>query len=366
MANQFTFIGKLRKLKENGYTEQEFAGGLLKKRAQCQIVCGDNVQWLDVSALVWKDEKKNKIYTIKHVENGQDEKMEVKWQDRFNEDVVNSVASYKKFIVDTDTYAHRQELEKDGQDEELEKSKKKRKTFIHAADFVDYLVKVLDSEKAKEMVFKVTGNIEFSYSEKNGTYYRTFVPQKVTRVPDTTTQICEGTMKVYFSENAVDDTMADETGDIVFNGYVQNYFSTIKGNAFVPMSFTVNKDSEMAEGFKFVFGDVEDEKVMEYGVVANFINGAQQISITEDMLSDKQKKMIALKMTTLEKIAEELGGTVRGNRVTKTELKDTMRGYSGGAVEAAFEPMDLLKKPVKVEEPKEEEVADIFSDDDEI
>lgn len=353
------FIGKLRKLKENGYEEQEFSGGLIRKKVRFQMICGDNVQWLEATALVWKDEKKNKIYTIKAVENGKDTKTEVKWNERFDESVVNSIVGYKKWVVDTDTFAHRKELEESGDNEGLEKSKKKRKEFLHAADFIDYLVKVLDNEKSKDMVFRVTGSLDFTYSESKGLYYRTFTPQKITRVPDNTKQICEGSMKVYFSENAVDDTMADETGDIIFNGYIQNYFSNIKGNAFVPMSFTINKDAEMAEGFKVIFEDVEDEKVMELGCVVNFINGSQQINITEDMLSDKQKKMIALKMTTFEKIAEELGGTVRGNRVTKTELKELMRGYSGGAEDTTFEISDLICKPVKQEVP-----VDIFEDDD--
>ena len=353
------FIGKLRKLKENGYEEQEFSGGLIRKKVRFQMICGDNVQWLEATALVWKDEKKNKIYTIKAVENGKDTKTEVKWNERFDESVVNSIVGYKKWVVDTDTFAHRKELEESGDNEGLEKSKKKRKEFLHAADFIDYLVKVLDSEKSKDMVFRVTGSLDFTYSESKGLYYRTFTPQKITRVPDNTKQICEGSMKVYFSENAVDDTMADETGDIIFNGYIQNYFSNIKGNAFVPMSFTINKDAEMAEGFKVIFEDVEDEKVMELGCVVNFINGSQQINITEDMLSDKQKKMIALKMTTFEKIAEELGGTVRGNRVTKIELKELMRGYSGGAEDTTFEVSDLICKPVKQETP-----VDIFEDDD--
>jgi hypothetical protein len=353
------FIGKLRKLKENGYEEQEFSGGLIRKKVRCQMICGDSVQWLEATALVWKDEKKNKIYTIKSVENGKDEKVEVKWSDRFNESVVSSIAGYKKWVIDTDTFSHRKELEEGGLDDELEKSKKKRKEFLHAADFIDYLVKVLDNEKSKDMVFRVTGSVDFSYSENKGQYYRTFTPQKITRVPDDTKQICEGSMKVYFSENAVDDTMTDETGDITFNGYVQNYFSNIKGNAFVPMSFTINKDAEMADGFKMIFEDVEDEKVMELGVVVDFINGSQQVSITEDMLTDKQRKMIAMKMTTFEKIKRELGDTVRGDRVTKTELKELMRGYSNGSESTAFEISDLIRKPVK-----QEEDVNIFDEDD--
>lgn len=343
-------IGKLRKLKENGYTEQEFSGGLIKKKVQCQIICGDNVQWLEVSTLVWKDEKKNKIYTIKSVENGKDEKIEVQWGNRFDENIINSVAGYKKLVIDTDTFSHRKELEEAGLDEELAKSKKKRKEFLHAADFIDYLVKILDNEKSKDMVFRVTGSIDFSYSENKGQYYRAFTPQKITRVPDDTKQVCEGSMKVYFTEDAVDETMTDNTGDIVFNGYVQNYFSNIKKNAFVPMSFTINKGAELAEGFKAIFEDVEDEKVKEIGVVVDLINGSQQVNITEDMLTENQKKMIKLKMTTFEKIKRELGDTVRGDRVTKTELKDLMRGYSGGAVDTAYEPADLVRKPVKQED----------------
>lgn len=362
MAN-INFIGKIRKLKENGYSEEEFSGGLIKKKLRFQMICGDSIQWLEVVALVWKDAKKNRIYTLKSVKDGKDEKMEVQWDNRFDEGVVNSVAGYKKWVIDTDTFAHRKELEDSGFDDELAKSKKKRKEFIHAADFIDYLVKVLDSEKSRDMVFRVTGDVDFSYSENNDRYYRTFVPQKITRVPDGTEQICEGSMKVCFSENAVDDTLADETGDIIFNGYTQHYFTNTKSNAFVPVSFTINKDAEMADGFKMIFEDVEGDNVMEIGVVVNFINGSQQVSITEDMLTDKQRKMIAMKMTTLEKIAAELGGKVRGDKVTKTELKELMRGYSNGAEDTSYEISDLIRKPIKQEHAKQSESVDIFPDD---
>ena len=112
-------------------------------------------------------------------------------------------------------------------------------------------------------------------------YYRTFTPQKITRVPDETKQICEGSMKIYFSENAVDDTMEDETGDIIFNAYTQNYFSNIKGNAFVPMSFKISKDAPKAKGFVKLFNKAEDESVKELGVTVDFINGAKRVEISE-------------------------------------------------------------------------------------
>ena len=367
------FIGKLRRLKENGYEEQEFEGGLVKKKVRFQMICGDSVQWLEASAFVWKDKKtgeidasKNTIYTMQRVENGKDKKIEIKWEDRLSEEVINSVSGYKRWVIDTDTFANREKLEKEGMDEELEKSNKKRKEFIHASDFIDHLNKVLNSEKSKDMVFCVTGSVDFNYSPSKDMFYRTFTPQKITRVDDKTKQICEGSMKVYFSEGAVNDMMMDETGDIEFNAYTLYYDSNIKKNAFAPVSFTINKDAEMAEGFKMLFGDVEDEKVLELGVVVDFINGAPLVDITEDMLTDKQRKMIQMGMTSLEKIKKELGDKARGDKVTKTVLKDLMKGYSGGTEDTEYTIADLVRKPIKQEENAQTTKKPQNDDEDEI
>ena len=64
MANNISFVGKIRKIKD-GYSEQEFSGGLMKRKLRFQAICGTSVQWLEVTALVWKDEKKNKVHTLK-------------------------------------------------------------------------------------------------------------------------------------------------------------------------------------------------------------------------------------------------------------------------------------------------------------
>ena len=346
MANLFQFTGKLRGIKDC-YTEQEFSGGLIKKRIRAQMICGDSTQWIEASALVWKDEKKNIIRTYKRVENGKDEKLDVKWADRFNEDIVSSVPGYRRWVIDTDTYATRKALEDAGQDEELAKSKKKRKEFLHAADFIDYLVKVLNSDKAKEMVFRVTGTIDFSYSANKDQFYRVFTPQKIWRVESDVEQTCEGSLKLYFTEGAVDD---DEAGNYFFNTYAQYYDTNVKTNAFVPISFKIAKDHPKAKGFKTLFNRVDGDEVKELGVTVAFINGAQRVSLTEDMLSDEQRELLDLGMTTLDEIRAEMGGSVYGERVTENRLTGLMRGYSKGVVETAYEASDLIKKPVKVEE----------------
>lgn len=347
MANNISFVGKIRKIKD-GYTEQEFAGGLVKRRLRFQAICGNSVQWLEVSALVWKDEKKNKVYTLKSVEGAKDEKMTVEWADRLNPDVIASVPGYKHWVVDTDTFAHRKELEESGLDEELEKSKKKRKEFIHESDFIDYLIKVLDNDKSKDMIFRMNGVAEYSYGSNKDMFYRAFIPQKVFRVPDDTEQCCAGSMKLYFTEGAVDDTMSDETGDYIINAFADYYDQNAKMNAFVPISVKIATNHKMANGFKKRFSKAEDEQVKELGVTVDFINGAKQVDITEDMLTDEQREAIDDGMITFEELKAELGGTAYGDRVTEIRLTGLMKGYgTSGVQDTAYDIDALKKKPVK-------------------
>lgn len=363
MANNISFVGKIRKIKD-GYSEQEFSGGFIKRRLRFQALCGNSVQWLEVVALVWKDSSKNKIYTLKTVEGAKDEKMTVEWGKRLDPDVIASVPGYKRFVVDTDTFAHRQELEEAGLDEELEKSKKKRKEFICESDFIDYLIKVLDNEKSKDMIFRINGSAEYSYGSTKDMYYRNFVPQKIFRVPDDTEQCSTGSMKLYFAEDAFDDSCADETGDYIINAFVDYYDQGVKKNAFAPISVKIATDHKMANGFKKRFSKAEDDEIKELGVTVDFINGAKTVDITEDMLSDEQREAIEDGMITFEELKAELGGTAYGDRVTEVRLTGLMKGYASGVQDTMYSIEDLRKRPVK-DEPKEEDV-DIFGDSDDV
>lgn len=374
MSNNISFVGKIRKVKD-GYTEQEFSGGLIKRRLRFMAVCGNSTQWLEVSTFIWKnsktgliDENKMKVYTLKSVEGAKDEKWTVEWANRLNPDVINSVPGYKRFVVDTDTFAKRKELEEAGLDEELENSKKKRKEFIHESDLIDYLIKVLDNERSKDMVFRINGTAEYAYGSKKDIYYRSFIPQKIFRVPDDTEQCCSGTMKLYFAEGAVDDTCVDETGDYIINAFVDYYDQNAKMNAFAPTTVKIAADHKMANGFKKRFSKAEGEEIKELGVGVEFINGSQTVDITEDMLSDEQREAIEDGMITFEEIKAELGGTAYGERKTEIRLTGLMKGYSNGVQDTMYSIDDLKKRPIK-EEPKNEdkentESVDIFGDDD--
>jgi hypothetical protein len=171
-------------------------------------------------------------------------------------------------------------------------------------------------------------------------------------------------MKLYFAEDAVDDTCTDETGDYIINAFVGYYEPAIKKNAFAPISVKIAADHKMANGFKKRFSKAEGDEIKELGVTVDFINGAKTVEITEDMLSDEQKEAIEDGMITFEELKAELGGSAYGDRVTEVRLTGLMKGYASGVQDTTYGIEDLRKRPVK-EESKEEEV-DIFGDGEDV
>ena len=175
-------------------------------------------------------------------------------------------------------------------------------------------------------------------------------------------------MKLYFADGAVDDTCVEKvgdtfTGDYIINAFVDYYDKNAKMNAFMPIAVKIAADNKMANGFKKRFSKAEGEEIKELGVGVNFINGAQTVEITEDMLTDEQRESIEDGLCTFEDIKAEMGGTAFGERVTEIRLTGLMKGYSGGVQDTMYTIEDLRKRPIK-EEPKSEEVTDIFADSD--
>lgn len=384
MANTFQFIGKLSRKKENAFVEKQFGSGWVINELNLTMTCGDNVQFLRASGGMW-DEKhasKNSVMTFKYNENGKDEKVTINWDDRFNPNVVESVANYKTYTVDTEIAQTRKDIEanivklkKELEDSvgeakatieekladfvaKLEASNKKHKTFIAAVDFVKWLDKVTVNEKTKDWIWKVTGEVEYSYSK--GQWYRNFVPRRVYHVDPTTEPQCVGTIKTYFSEGCVDDSGEK---DIIFNVYTQYYDQQCKKNCFTLVPLVIAKDHPKAKGLTRQFSKAEGDTVRELSVNVVYINGAQKVEISEEHLTDDQREMIEDGLITLKDIQRDMGGSVYGDKKTETRITDLARGYTSGSKETVFESSDLVKLPTKDE--LEDEDINIFPEDEE-
>lgn len=384
MANTFSFVGKISRRKENAFVERNFDSGWLINELNLTMSCGDNVQFIRASGGMW-DEKhasKNSVMTYKHNENGKDEPITIKWDERLNPEIAATIANYKTYTVDTEIFQVRKEIETKIADlkkkleaatneeeaaikeelvdfeKKLEDSKKKHKLFITAIDFVKWLDKVTSNEKTKDWIWRVTGNVEYSYSK--GNWYRNFVPSRVYHVDSATEQQCVGTIKTFFTE----DCVSDDDNNFYFNTYTQYYDQQCKKNCFTPMPLVIPKDHPKANGFKKIFSKAEGDEVREFGVNVIYINGAQRVEITEDMLSDEQRELLDMNMITMDDIRKELGNTVYGDKKTETRIDAIARGYTGGSKETVYSTSDLVATPTK-DEPKVEveEEIDIFEDE---
>lgn len=362
MANTFSFVGKISRRKENAFVEKTFESGWLINELNLTMSCGDNVQFLRASGGMW-DEKhasKNEVKTYMYNENGPDAPATIKWEDRANPDVVASVANYRTYTVDTEIAADRKSAEESGDEAAIEASKKKHKIFITAIDFVKWLDKVTSNEKTKDWIWKVTGEVEYSYSK--GNWYRNFVPRRVYHVDPATEQQCVGTIKTFFTE----DCVSEDDDTYYFNTYTQYYDQQCKKNCFTPAPISIPKTHPKAKGFAKLLGKAEGDEVREFGVNVIYINGAQKVEITEDMLSDEQRELLEMNMITMDDIRRELGDTVYGDKKTETRAEAIARGYTSGSKETVYNASDLVATPTK-DEPKAENVdVDIFAEDDDI
>lgn len=362
MSNTFQFIGKISRRKKNAFVERNFDSGWLIDELNLTMTCGDNIQFIRASGGMW-DEKhasKNTVMTYKYNANGKDEPITVKWEDRTNPDIVETIANYRTYTVDTEISQDRKTAEESGDVAAIETSKKKHKTFITAIDFVKWLDKVTSNDKTKDWIWKVTGEVEYSYSK--GNWYRIFVPRRVYHVDPATEQQCIGTIKTFFTAGCVNE----DDNNFYFNTYTQYYDQQCKKNCFTPMPLVISKEHPKAKGFQKLFSKAEGNEVRELGVNVVYINGAQRVEITEDMLSDEQKELLEMNMITMDDIRKELGGTVYGEKKTETRIDGIARGYTGGSKETVYQTEDTMKIPMK-DEPKEvvDDEIDIFADDDE-
>lgn len=386
--NTFTFYGKIRKLKENGYTEYTGDGWTIKQ-LQFQMICGNNVHYAKVKSFVWDDTSKRvaQVFGKNKGADGKSEKLNIKWEDRFDQSKIDQVAAFSLFEVDTDTSEHRASLEQLEDKTDYTKSVAKQKKFVFDSDFLDYVNKVLNNDKSQDMIFKINGDISYSYSSEKGQYYREFHPQKITRVPSDTQQSSNANVHIFFSPSDVDRSFVEDTGDIIINTHSQYYDSSVKNDAFVPLQFRIAADSKLAGGLlrKLESEAKEGIEIREYGIVFECVNGAPQIEFTEDMLTDEQRDDIECGLTTFEDISKAMG-YVQGDRVTENRIVGIMRNYALGPVDTGYTIEDVNSIPhskdsevetastnttstndtVKQEKTKSSasEIANVFDDDD--
>ena len=401
----FEMTGKLSISKETEkfkpYEEKTYPSGWKSKKLMFNVTCGDNRHMLTVQGGTHSDKSKAFIYTFTKSsvdDNGnkvKGESIQIPFDERFTSPRLLEIAEFKKYIVDLEKPNRRYNLQKladkvheggEATDEELkavglaskdeidpalEKSKKKHHEFITEWDFIDFIKKVIDSEKYKDSMFFIRGNGEYSYSDNNQRFYESYIPTRIYLAADDAVPSSTATIDIIFNNESLDEMSLEEKGKYYVNGYMMEYDNQRRSNVPVPVTIAIpvkEDNPKWAERVKHKFMlDEDDESFKEYGAIVNMLNGAQRVEITEDMLTDEQKEDIEYGLITLDDIRRDMGGSAYGERIREYQFVKPARGFTSGRKDTVYQADDMVVKPLVL--PEEEDV-DLFDeevvDDDEL
>ena len=312
---------------------RNFQSGWTNTTCKFNVISGTNRIMCTAQGGKWVDDNKNVIKTTGQTPEGggKREMVTIAWDKRFDQDQIDKVAGFRHYVVDLDDYNTRKNLrnlvkafedgtvtddmiDEFGYDtaekakEALDKSNKRRKVFISAWDFAEYMTKVVVSEKIKDRIFKISGNQEISYN--NGKFYSNYMINRVELASDAE-QDTNMIIDFYFADDCV-----NENDDMAYlTGWSTYFDSSLKKNGFYPISVAIRneKDIKLAKK-KFVVGESE---IANVGLAVNVIDGADRMEITMDDLDDDTREEIEAGWVTFEEVVRAMGGNKLGDRVTE-------------------------------------------------
>lgn len=263
--------------------------------------------------------------------NADNESVEIDWEKRNDQDVIASVAGYKKHYV---TFG-------DG-----------AKEFISDYDTVCYIADKLEAydRDAKEaaangvklppMQIQVTGAIEKEpYVSSKGTkgFKDKFIVGNVKEVVDAKPELTLG-MTLYYNKDSFDFNEFKKEKRLTVDAYILQYLRNSKSvvaavgemnkRVFMPQQVVFDAtqvDFEDAKQKGFVEIMLEELKVPSnkklYAChwICSYVNGAEEAPFDESQLTAKQKRMIELGANTIDDFKPK--GSIWGPRVKEIRLR---------------------------------------------
>lgn len=333
---RFTFVGTpvipKDKAKRPFYKEFEKVDNRTKKkRSMISMTFGVKESDTNMAFVEAFDSVQDEILTM----NSDNEKVSVAWEDRFDEDVISSIANYRKYTCNLGE-------EYGGQVE-----------FITAYDLMQHLNQYLKDYPGR---IAVTGQFTREWYAEKKIYTDRFRIQNVYAVTDTERKNRLGLVAdVFYNKDSVDKSDFKENQKIYLNGYIEQYINKDEGTKMVPMQFVFsaakynmnNEQHKKLFDYKMSYIDVKNKKMVHIPWEMVLLRGAEEAEFNESMLTAKQKEQVELGLKTLEDFKPR--GTIVGDKVNEYRLFDPrlMNGFEDGLVELE-DSMDEFEERIHV------------------
>ena len=284
----FNLIGRAKVTDKTFNLDNSYDSGWTDNQMYLGVDCGNgNIVYAEMRSGFFPD-KDNVIRAYdknEKDESGKSKSVEIAWEDRFDESLLDSIADSSFLTVG---------VEKDV------KGKTVYKKFLTAYDAVEYLNEHLEDG----VVVNVKGNIGYSEYEGNVSVKKDITSIVLSKVEE------EEDFKATFSQTILVDSKSigkknDEKGTMELEAYVIDYVGSpkidgekveIKKNVVFPRTFEVeiNENPEITAKMLQRFFKPKKGKLTEITVTGNLVEGAAIVNITEDDIPDDIKELIAM------------------------------------------------------------------------
>lgn len=383
MYNTFEFTGELGFAKEplkvkvfdSGWNKHSFSFAILESKTNKAFISLD-------AGLNVGNGKPNVAYTGTKGLFGEpnSNNVQVPWDDRLNDSIVDSVPDYRKTIIDLsppntdkneyfnikreiynlETKENAQQEDKDKLLELYNKAREvlpERKEFINTYDAIQFFNSKLEEFKGKK--FKVKGNIEKSHW--NGKFYTNFVPSSIELVSDEERNKLGLNLDLFFTKGGIDESEFNKDKIIRFDTHILSRDNGHKKDVFFPQQTVLNATKLDLENPKHV-GRIElikkmltgksNKSVYHMAFEGKYFRGADEVDFTEKDLTPLQKECVELGINTIEDFKPKgglLGETVEEFRLTMPIIKiiNQNNDFSDGVADTSFEVEDLTYVPAE-------------------
>ena len=284
----FNLIGRAKVTDKTFNLDNSYDSGWTDNQMYLGVDCGNgNIVYAEMRSGFFPD-KDNVIRAYdknEKDESGKSKSVEIAWEDRFDESLLDSIADSSFLTVG---------VEKDV------KGKTVYKKFLTAYDAVEYLNEHLEDG----VVVNVKGNIGYSEYEGNVSVKKDITSIVLSKVEE------EEDFKSTFSQTILVDSKSigkknEEKGTMTLDAYVVDYVGSpkidgekveIKKNVVFPRTFEVeiNENPEITAKMLQRFFKPKKGKLTEITVTGNLVEGAAIVNITEDDIPDDIKELIAM------------------------------------------------------------------------
>lgn len=365
--SRFSFCGTPVIPKQKADTKRPFCKEISKKDEKTKetkkmLSMTFGIKETDMNmAFVEAFDSQQKVIKTMDVDN---EKMDVDWDDRFDEDIIEKVANYRKYIVDLgDEHGGRQE-------------------FITAYDMIEHLREHLPNYDGRVVV---TGQFTRDWYAKKKTYFSKFRIQNVFAAPEERKNRLLLTMDLFYNKSSLDDSDFDENKKMTLDCYIEQYINKDEGRKYVPIQVVFsgakydleNEKHKKLFDYKMKYIKVKNKNMVHILWEIVLLRGAEEAEFDESMLTDSQREQVELGIKSVDDFRPK--GNIYGDRIDEFRLfEPKLEGdYADGVLEcddtadefeekifvpAADETMEEAKKNSKSAKSKSKKDED---DDDE-